>query len=82
MVVLRLVERSKRDTVQILSALLARAARGEVIGVAVCFASRPGVEHCAFTGPYKASPERAVNAGMRMAWMMTRSQVDATKPLT
>lgn len=79
--VLRLVEFSNRETIRILRALLARAVKGDVIGVAVCFKSRPGVEHCVFTGPYKANPAEAVNAAARMSLEMTQLQLDAAEPL-
>ena len=79
--VLRLAEYSNRETLTILRALTARALRGEVIGVALCFRSRPGVEHCVFTGPYKAHPSQAVNAAARMSLEMTQLQLDETKPL-
>ena len=79
--VLRLAEFSNQETIRILRALLTKALRGEVIGVAVCFKARPGVEHCVYSGPYKANPAEAVNAAARMSLEMTQLQLDAAEPL-
>ncbi len=63
--VVQLVEYSNRDTVAMLRALEARAVRGEVIGLALCFRALGGAEQCVFTGPYR-HPAEAVNAAVRM----------------
>jgi hypothetical protein len=71
--VIRMVEYSNRETLAILSALTARAMRGEVIGLALCFRSKLGIDQCVFTGPYN-NPATAVNAAARMSWEMVRQQ--------
>lgn len=64
---LRLVERNDEETIRALRALLARAERGELAGIAVCYHTRGEGEEVAFTGLYRARPSDAVAAGMRMS---------------
>lgn len=68
-------EADQQETLQILRALTARAMRGEVIGLALCFRSGEGVEQCVFTGAYN-KPSEAVNAAARMSWEMCRRQAE------
>lgn len=65
-VVLRLVPHPIRETISILTALLERARRGEVIGIAISFRDKHGHEHSVFTGPYN-DPGVAAAAAMRMS---------------
>jgi hypothetical protein len=73
--VLHLVEFSNRETLALLRALTARATRGEVVGLALCFQSRAGAEHFVFSGPYNR-PANAVNAAVRMKLRLARKQDD------
>jgi hypothetical protein len=70
-------EAEQHETVDILRALLARALRGEVVGVALCYRSGLGVEKCVFTGPYN-NHATAVNAAARMSWELVRQQAEDT----
>lgn len=78
--VIRLVERRAKDTVQVLEWLLARAKRGEVAGVALCFQDSEGAENAAFTGIYKARPGEAVGAAMQLSWKLTQARDSLTGP--
>ena len=64
---LRLVENKNEDTIRVLRALLARAERGDLAGIAVCFRTRGAGEDVAFTGIYRERPSDALAAGMRMS---------------
>ena len=68
-VVLRLVPRPIRETISILTALLERARKGEVVGIALSFRDKRGHEHLVFTGPYN-DPGVAAAAAMRMSMRM------------
>jgi hypothetical protein len=61
------------ETVSILRALTARALRGEVLGVALCFRSEDGAERFVVTGPYN-KPAEAVNAAVRMQLRLAEMQ--------
>lgn len=80
MTVLQLVQRSTAETVQALEYLAEQARRGNIIGVAICYRSANGCEEAAFTGPYKAHPEKAVNAAMRLSWKLTQMQDELAGP--
>lgn len=67
----------QRETVAILSALLARAVRGEVSGLAMFFRAPDGKEHLVLTGPYRANLAEAVNAAARMSYRLAQRQDDA-----
>lgn len=71
---LKLVEYKSQETWQVLEALAEMAKRGEVVGVAVCYRTKDREENAAFTGVYKASPAKAVNAAMRLGWRLTQLQ--------
>lgn len=67
-------EAHNRETFDILDALRDEAAKGEVNGIALCFKSPNGMEHCVVTGTYEDNPAAAVNAAMRMCWQMLQIQ--------
>lgn len=64
---LRLVDPRNEETIRALRALLARAERGELTGIAVCYHTRGQGEQVAFTGKYRERPSDALAAGMRMS---------------
>jgi hypothetical protein len=74
--ILRLVKYSNHETQAILRAVLARAVRGEVIGITLCLREAGGAEQCVFTGPYKANPAEAVNAAVRIKVQLAQMQCD------
>lgn len=81
MAVMKLVKRAEdRDTAAVLQCLADMAKRGEVIAVALCYRTDDQAEHAAFTGLYKAHPDKAVNAAMRLSWRLTQMQDDLTGP--
>jgi hypothetical protein len=63
----------QRETVIFLSAMLARAQRGDLKDFAACIRSREDVEEMVYTGRYK-EPAYAINAAQRMAWRMALEQ--------
>lgn len=65
MTVVRLVERSNADTVELLECMLALARVGELGDMETTF-TRQGVEQMAFTGRYRAHPSVALHAAFRM----------------
>lgn len=65
---------ARRETVLVLQALLTRAVRGEVDGLALVFRSADDIEHMVFTGPYGANSAEAVNAAARMTWRLSEKQ--------
>lgn len=67
MAVLKLVEYSCRDTISILKVLLSLALKGGLRGLVVCYRTEDGREDTVCTGIYKAHPERAVSASLRMS---------------
>ena len=71
MTVLRLVQGSNADTVEVLEYLLRRAKLGEVIALAVAYKTRKGAEEAVFSGLYRASPDQAISASMRLSWALT-----------
>ncbi len=74
MAVFSLVQNSNTETIRALEYLTDQARRGLITGIAVCFRDPSGHEEAAFTGIYKAHPERALNAAMRMSWRLTQMQ--------
>lgn len=68
-------EKEDRKTVAILRALTARAMRGEVTGLALCFRQPDGAEQCLYTGDYR-DPSRAMNVASRMTWQLAQLQDD------
>lgn len=77
--VLRMVQHSAKETVEALGALLARASRGEIRGIALCFRLASGREKTVFTGCYK-STSAAASAAMRISWQMTLADESAFMP--
>jgi hypothetical protein len=70
---LRLVERTNRETVLILQALHSQALRGEVADLAICF--REGAQdQWVLTGLYKTSHAHAVNAAVTLKWRLYEQQ--------
>lgn len=67
MAVLKLVEYACRDTLSILKVLTALALKGRLRGLVVCYRTDEGVEDTVFTGIYKAHPERAMGASLKMS---------------
>lgn len=73
---IKLAEYANRETISILKSLLARAMRGEVIGIALCFKTKAGEDLVVFSGAYKSRPADAANAAMRLGWKFTQAQDD------
>jgi hypothetical protein len=67
-----------KETLAVLRALLARAERGDLIGIACCFREPGGSDRCVSTGPYKANPALGVNAAFRMGLLFTQLQDEMT----
>lgn len=65
--VVSLARFASRDSIAVLEALLEKAARGEIIGLAVCFEDRQGREECALTGSFSRTPDRAAAAALRLS---------------
>jgi hypothetical protein len=63
-----------REAVTVLRHLLARAERGEIVGLALCAKPELGPEEIVFAGIYRTNPSSAVNASMRMSWRLTQLQ--------
>lgn len=63
------------DTLELLRALLFKAEAGDVDGLALCARLRNSPEVICTTGRYRAAPDEAVSAGLRLAFVVTRSQV-------
>jgi hypothetical protein len=71
--VLRLIDcaknraaRHREQTTLVLEGLLAKARRGEVVGVVMTVKMSGGAEYELLVGSYEASPAEATNAAMRM----------------
>lgn len=62
------------STIATLTALLDRAKRGEINGVAVFYCRSDGFLSSAFTGEYATDPAQGVNAAMQWAWELTQAQ--------
>jgi hypothetical protein len=60
--VVKLIEYRCRDTVSILKVLLSLALAGKLRGLIVCYRSDDGEEKTAFTGVYRAHPNKAVGS--------------------
>lgn len=67
MAVIKLVEYACRDTIAVLKVLLSMAIKGRLRGLVVCYRTENGEEDTVFTGIYKAHPERAVNASLKIS---------------
>lgn len=75
MTVLRLVASVRNDdTLAVLQSLMAKAKRGELRGVVLCYKTADGVEDAAFTGCYKACVAEAAYAAMKLSWKLTQAQ--------
>jgi hypothetical protein len=74
MAVLHLVKTNNTETIEALLYLVEQARIGNVVGIAVCFRDRSGNEEAAFTGAYKAHPDKAISAAMRLSWRLTQLQ--------
>lgn len=73
MVVLKLIQRDDHaGTVAVLSALLVKARRGELRGIALSYRTVDDREAAVYTGLYRAAPAEAVRAGLRMSWRLTQ----------
>ena len=72
--VLRLVKPANDETVAVLQSLLAKAKRGEIKGVVLCYRTSEGNEDAAFTGCYRARMADAAYATMRLSWRLTQAQ--------
>lgn len=72
MSVIKLLTYRCQDTIAVLRVLLAKAIKGELRGLALCYRTENGEEDTVFTGIYKAHPDTALGAGMRMSMAMTR----------
>lgn len=72
--VLQLVKTSHSDTVEALTYLLSEAKQGRIRGIALCYQDTQGEDGAVFTGLYRAHPEKAVNAAMRLGWRLTQMQ--------
>ena len=79
MVVLTLVKDDNKETVRALEYLAEQARKGLIVGVAVCFRDRSGNEEAAFTGAYKAHPDKAISAAMRLSWRLTQMQEESAR---
>lgn len=64
--VLRLVQRTFKDTVEVLKALLSLALDGKLKGVAICYMDTEGHEDFALTGIYKANAAYTVSAAEKL----------------
>ena len=74
MSVIQLVRYPGRDTIAVLRVLLAKALRGELRGVVLCYRTDDGAEEAVFTGVYKARPEYAMSAAMHLSMDMNRDR--------
>lgn len=72
MSVVRLVERSNRETIETLEWMLQEANAGRLHDFLSSF-RHDGQEHAAFTGLYRADSSKALMAIMRMSVMLTRA---------
>jgi len=72
--VFQLVKTDNSDTIEALTYLLAQARLGRLRGVALCYQDAKGEDGAVFTGLYRAHPEKAVNAAMRLSWRLTQIQ--------
>jgi len=73
MVVLSLVPRINKDTIDALEYLLRAVKRGEIPGgIALIYRNGAGEEMAAFTGAY-TDPLTAANAAMRLNWKLTQA---------
>jgi hypothetical protein len=79
MPVVSMIEHRSREAVTMLEHLLARAKKGEIIGIALCAKPAHGPEEIAFAGLYRSNPAKACNAAMRMSWRLTmlQDEIDA-----
>ena len=73
-VVLRLADYKSQDTIKVLRAILARAERGDVIALAMCFKSKNGAEDVAFTGTYRRRKGDALGASLQITQMVNELQ--------
>jgi hypothetical protein len=78
--VISLDEYKNQRTVEAIQCLLRLAMEKKLKGSAICFITTGGDEEAIFTGYYKTSPAKGVNAAMRLSWKLTQAQ-DAKKEL-
>ena len=76
MKVLKLVRPDNKETIEALQYLAEQARKGVLVGVAICYCTVNGDESAAFTGKYKAHPEKALGAAMRLSWTLTQMSSD------
>lgn len=72
MAVLQLVKFNNRETIEALEWLAQQARLGFVTAFAGCYRDKHGNEQAAFTGVYRAQPEKAVAAGVRLSIAVDR----------
>lgn len=76
MTVVHLVKYSARETIEVLRTLLAMAIRGELRGLALSYRTSSGAEETIFTGAYKANPEAAMHASLRLSVRLMQANGD------
>lgn len=76
MTVLRLVVTSNQDTIDAARFLLDGALRGTITGINASFRDPSGDEDSVTTGAYRAHPERAVMAALRLGIMVMKISGD------
>lgn len=74
MVVLRVIRKSNRETVETLEWMLQEARKGRINDIVSSFRDESGAEHAAFTGLYKADSSKALMAIMRMSTVVMRGE--------
>lgn len=65
-----------RDSVAVLKYLLQRAAKGELLGLAVCAQTTDGEEEVLLTDVFRRRPRRASHAATRIFWRSMQVQDD------
>lgn len=76
MKLIKMAEYRSRETVAILSNLLAQAERGELAGLAVCAKPLNGKEQVLFTSHYRKDPAKAAYAAMQFCVQLAQSDAD------
>jgi hypothetical protein len=74
MKLVQFVPHAQRDTLSVLQYLTAKTNDGDIVGMAVCYQTREGVDESAVTGRYKTRLAEAANAAMRLFLKILQAQ--------
>jgi hypothetical protein len=78
--VFQLVKTDNSAQVAIFEYMAALARNGKLRGTAICFTDDEGVEQAVFTGLYRAHPDKAAGAALRMSMQLAQMRGEYDHP--